>query len=228
MDEGAGSTVHDATGAHDATAAGVFSWATGRSGASGDGALDLSSSPPGGHVSTSELTVDTRYGYTVSAWVKLADTNGSHTVVSQAGASNAAFYLEYYSVPNRWAFSVPVTDGTGPAIVHAVSDAAPSVGVWTHLVGVYCDDVSCLAPGDTAPGRLYLYVGDGSGLLQLQASQPVFSSPWMSTGGVDIGRGLYNGAYSGNLNGTVDDVGIYWGDPCPAPQPAGPSTCGIP
>jgi hypothetical protein len=227
MDEGSGSTAHDGAGGHDASAAGTFSWVAGHTGASADRGLHLSSSSPGGHVSTSEPAVDTRYGYTVSAWVQLADTNGSHTVLSQEGASNAAFYLEYYSAPNRWAFAMPVTDGTGPVIVHAVSDAAPKVGVWTHLVGVYCNDPSCLAPGDTAPGRLYLYVDDGGGL-QLQASQPAFSSPWMSMGAVDIGRGLYNGVYTSNLNGAVDDVAIYWGDPCPAPQAAGPSTCAIP
>jgi hypothetical protein len=225
MDEGSGSVVHDSTGGHDGTAAGTLAWAAGHTGAPGDRAIDLSSSAPGGHVTNGEPAVDTRFGYTVSAWVKLADTGGSHTVVSQEGASGGAFYLEYYAPANRWAFSVPVTDGNSPAIVHAISDVVPQAGVWTHLVGVYCDDVSCLGPNPPAAGRLYLYV-DVGGVLQLQSSQPAFTSPWMGTGAIDIGRGLYNGAYSSNLNGTVDDVSMYWGDPCPSPATA--TTCGIP
>jgi len=226
MDEGAGSAVADSTGGHDATAAGSFGRTTGHTGASSDHALNLTSSP-GGYAATKEPALDTQTEYTISAWVKLDDTNALYHVLTQDGVTNEAFALEYLKGDNRWAFSAAESDSTNPVIDHALSDAAPVVGQWTHLVGVFCADPSCLAPGDTAPGRLFLYVDTGSGL-KLQASQPVFSSSWMSTGGLEMGRGKFNGAEANYLNGAIDDVSVYWGDPCP--QPAAPpavSTCGI-
>jgi len=226
MDEGTGSAVADSTGGHDATAAGSFGWTTGQTGASSDHALHLTSSP-GGYAATKEPAVDTQTEYTVSAWVKLDDANALYHVLTQDGVTNEAFALEYLKGDNRWAFSAAESDSTNPVIDHALSDAAPVVGKWTHLVGVFCPDPSCLAPGDTAPGRLFLYVDTGSGLT-LQASQPVFASSWMSTGGLEMGRGKFNGAEANYLNGAIDDVSVYWGDPCP--QPAAPpavSTCGI-
>ena len=228
MNVTSGTTVFETVGGHTGTAAGSFSWVDGSSGTSGDDALRFSSSSPPGYASTQEPVVDTRYGYTVSAWVKLADKNALYHVLTQDGVTSEAFALEYLKGNDRWAFSVSESDSASPTIDHALSDAAPAVGVWTHLVGVYCADPSCLPPGDTAPGRLLLYVDTGSGL-KLQASQPVFSSPWMSTGGLQFGRGEFNGAETNYLNGTIDEVHIYWADPCP--QPAAPpavSTCGIP
>jgi hypothetical protein len=228
MNVQSGTTVFDTAGGHNGTAAGNFSWVAGHTGASGDDALDFSSASPPGFAATQEPVVDTRYGYTVSAWVKLDDKNALYHVLTQDGVTSEAFALEYLKGDDRWAFSVAESDSTSPTIDHALSDAAPTAGVWTHLVGVFCADPSCLAPGDTAPGRLLLYVDTGSGL-QLQATQPVFSSPWMSTGGLEMGRGKFNGAEANYLNGTIDEVHVYWSDPCP--QPAAPpavSTCSIP
>jgi hypothetical protein len=233
MDEGSGSAVADSTGGHEAVAAGSFAWTTGRTGASTDHALDLTSSP-GGYAEALDSTVDTRYGFTVSAWVRLDDTNGIYHILSQDGASGGAgYYLESFpGTAPRWAFSMPTSDGPGPQILHAFSDSAPRVGVWTHLVGVFCADPSCLAPGDTEPGRLYLYV-DGT----LQTTQPVVTTPWRATGATQIGRGQFGGSstahkYIQYLNGAVDDVSVYWGDPCPQPKapttPPTPSTCSIP
>jgi hypothetical protein len=169
--------------------------------------------------------------------VKLDDTNGTYDILSQdGGAGGAGYYLESFGgTAPRWGFSVPTTDGTNPTILHAFSNGAPKVGVWTHLVGVFCADPSCLLPGDTnngVAGRLYLYVNDGGGL-NLQSSPPAFNTPWQATGAMQIGRGQFNGTattpnYTQYLNGAVDDVSVYWGDPCP--QPAAPlavSTCGI-
>ena len=172
--------------------------------------------------------VDTQIGFTVSAWVKLDDTNALYHVLTQDGVTSENFALEYLKGDNKWSFSASESDSTNPTIDHALSDAAPAVGVWTHLVGVFCADPSCLAPGDSVPGRLFLYVDTGSGL-QLQASQPVFSSPWMSTGALEMGRGMFNGAETNYLNGTIDEVHVYWGDPCqPQGATAPASTCSIP
>lgn len=224
-----GTTVFDtAGGGHDGRAAGTFSWVGGHTGTSGDDALHFDSSSPSGYAVTQEPVVDTRFGYTVSAWVKLDDNAALYHVLTQDGVTSEAFALEYLKGNDRWSFSVAESDATSPAIDHALSDAAPKVGVWTHLVGVFCADPSCLAPGDTAPGRLYLYVDTGSGLT-LQASQPAFSSPWLSTGGLEFGRGKFNGSEANYLNGTVDEVHAYWGDPCPQPAAApAASTCSIP
>jgi hypothetical protein len=228
MDAGSGTAVADGTGGHEATAAGSFAWTAGRTGASNDHALDLTSSP-GGYARTSESVVDTRYSFAVSAWVRLDDTNGVYTVLSQDGGGTgggAGFSLQSFSgTAPRWAFSLPLTNGTNPAIVHAFSDAAPAVGVWTHLVGVSCGDVSCLLSGDPAggvAGRVYLYV-DG----KLQSAPAADNSPWQSTGTLQIGRGQFNGQYTNLLNGAVDDVTLYWGDPCPPPTATSTDCTGI-
>jgi hypothetical protein len=231
MNEGTGRTMADDVGGHTTTAVGATSWTTGPNGVA-DHAVHFASLP-GGYMQTPDPTVDTRSGFTVSAWVKLDDTASGYRIVSQDGAhGGAGYYLESLAgTAPRWAFSVPQSDGANPVTVHAVSDAAPSVGVWTHLVGVFCNDVSCLLPTDPGSGvalRVYLYVND-----VLQSTSAAGNSPWWATGPMQIGRGLSTSGtdpvphYTNLLNGAVDDVSAYWGDPCPPPTAASTSCTGL-
>jgi len=226
MDEGTGRVMADDVGGHTTTAVGSTTWTSGHSGAAIDHAVHFASLP-GGYMQTPDATVDTRSGFTVSAWVKLDDTAAGYRIVSQDGPQGSAgYYLESLSgTAPRWSFSIPQSHDPSPAIARAVSDAAPSVGVWTHLVGVFCNDVSCLLSDDPlhgVGGRVYLYVND-----VLQATSAADSSPWWATGAMQIGRGSLRTSgtdpipnYTNLLNGAVDDVSVYWGDPCPPPTAA--------
>lgn len=233
MDEGTGRVMADDVGFHTTTAVGSTTWTTGHTGLAGDYAVHFAASP-GGYMSTPDATVDTRGGFTVSAWVKLDDTAAAYHIVSQdGGQGGAGYYLESTAgTAPRWAFSIPEADGLNPTTVHAYSDAAPTVGAWTHVVGVYCTDVSCLLPTDSqngVAGRVYLYVND-----VLQSTSAVDNSPWSAMGAMQIGRGSVRTSttspapnYTNLLNGAVDDVSVYWGDPCPSPSAAAANCTGI-
>jgi hypothetical protein len=233
MDEGTGTVLTDDVGSQAATAVGSTSWTTGHNASDpNDHAIHLASSP-GGYLQTSDAVVDTGTGFAVSAWVKLDDTNAGYRILSQdadrpgtVAKGGAGYYLESTSgAAARWQFTVPKSDDPGAPLAQATSNAAPSVGVWTHLVGVFCMDDSCLLPGDSAAlvtGRIYLYVND-----VLQSTSAVDTSPWSANGLMQIGRGTWrattsapNPNYGNPLNGSVDDVSVFWGDPCPSPAAA--------
>jgi hypothetical protein len=223
LDETGGSTAHDSVGGHDlALSAGPGTWSWTTAGHT-NGALHLG----GGAVAAgTEPAVDTQYGFTVSAWVDLDSLDGGGTVVTGDGTNSPAFYLRYSHFQNRWLFGMSTSDTSGATVTTAVSDGPPVAGTWTHLVGVYCDSTACGATG-TNPGVMELYVGVGNSPPQLQSSQPAFDTPWRTTAGVHLGAVQAGpGSYMDFLNGSVDDVSLYWADPCP--PPAVSSACSIP
>jgi len=117
------------------------------------------------------------------------------------------------------------TADTSTAPLASVSSDVPAVaGQWTHLIGVYCDSSACGASG-TNPGLMYLYVGTGSSAA-LQSTQTPFTTPWQATGDVELGRNIYQDGHYNLMNGRVDDVSLYWADPCPAPSVS--TACSIP
>lgn len=146
-----------------------------------------------GHVNTTGgQTVRTDISFSVSAWVKLDDTAGMYTVVSQDGNRMAGFYLQNRA--GKWDFQIPSADADAPAsFANAMSTSPARVGVWTHLVGVY----------DVAAKKAYLYV---NGVLEGTASH---ATPWNATGTVQIGRAKYQGNYVDCTRGAVDEVAIY-------------------
>ena len=78
FDEGSGRTAADAEGGAPATLVSTAGWGPGIQGAS---AL---TTQPGGYARTGTV-LDTTASFTVSTWVKLANTNGYQTVVSADG-----------------------------------------------------------------------------------------------------------------------------------------------
>src|SRR2546421_209306 len=91
--------------------------------------------PRGGFRATG--VVGTTNSYTVSAWVKLGSTGtATQTVVSQDGAQNSAFALQYTGTSaNKWASTV--FTGTGAISARVQSNNAVQTGTWTHLFGAY-------------------------------------------------------------------------------------------
>lgn len=194
MDEGTGVAVADDSGkGRGLTAAGGVTWSADRFATP---AAALTTNGTTGHLQTAGPVIDTDRSFSVAAWTKLSSLpTGSATVVSQDGVTSSGFFLQYAASTRTWAVSMPGADATTPATVR-VSATNPAVAnVWTHLVAVY----------DSANRRVSLYV---NGELAGSAS---FTTPWPSTGKLQVGRAKYNGAYADYLPGSVDDIQVFTG-----------------
>ena len=131
--------------------------------------------------------LNTASDYSAAAWVKLDKADGAfQTVISQDGAANSDFYLQYSGADQRFAMSF--------AGVRALATVKPEPGRWYHLVGVR----------DTVKGELRLYV-DGALGGTASACMPQ-AAP---TGHTVIGRGKYGGNQVDYLAGAVDQVHLY-------------------
>jgi hypothetical protein len=174
-------TAEDAAGDHDATPVGGPGYVAAHTGQG----VELNGSTQ--FLDAGAPVLDTATDYTASAWVRLDKADGAfQTVVSQDGAGNSDFYLQYSGQDQRFAMSF--------AGVRALGPAKPEVGRWYHLTGVR----------DTVRGELRLYV-DGELAGRAGACLPQ-AAP---TGNTVIGRGKYGGNPVDYLDGTVDQVHLY-------------------
>jgi hypothetical protein len=177
--EGTGTTTADEAGTHDATLVNGPTWTDGRAGPG----LRFSGNS---YVDTGASLVDTvRNNYTVAAWVRLDSLGGFATAVSQDGAVNSGYFLQYSGQDNRFAFSF--------VGIRALAPTPPTTGEWYHLVGVR----------DAAAGALRLYV---NGSLAGTASACV-GSP--AEGDTVIGRAQYGGSQVDFWRGAIDQVHVY-------------------
>jgi RHS repeat-associated protein len=183
LDEASGTTAADASGAgHTVTFTGGP--------ALGGGAATFNGS--GGGVATGPA-LDTTGSFTVSAWANLTDTTWWHTVASQQAAVNSGFYLQYSKDDNRWALGRNTTDTVNAPSMRALSTTAPTLGEWTHLVGVF----------DAADGDMRLYV---NGQAQGTATDP---TPFAATGPVRIGWAKYSNTDVDWFKGQISNVQAY-------------------
>src|SRR4029079_12043109 len=84
-------------------------------------------------------------------------------------------------------------DADATEIVRSMSSAKARTGVWTQLTGVY----------DASAKTVQLFV-DGK-----PQQTAAFTTPWRATGGLQIGRVRYKGAYGEHFAGTVDPVRVW-------------------
>lgn len=190
FDEGAGTTAADSpAGDHPLTLQGGASWAAGVVGPSA-----LAVIPQQDAASTGPV-IDTSQSFTVSAWVKLANTTGYQTFVSEDGSQVSGFYLQLRADTGRFAFTRLAYDSTAAYGGVATSPIVPQPGVWYLLTGVY----------NAAAETNSLYV-DGA----LQDTVPILA-PWSATGPLAVGRGFFNGAPTDWVSGSIDDVRAYSG-----------------
>jgi alpha-L-arabinofuranosidase len=188
-DEGTGTAAADSSGnGHDQTLGAGASWTAGRVGAH---AISLNGSATGNATATGPV-VDTRYPFSVAAWVNLNSTSGYQTAVSIDGTNVSGFYLQLNGATGKFAFNRLASDSTSAASTRADATSAPTTGHWYHLVGV----------NDPANGRIQLYV---DGVLRASSS---YTSGWLATGNTVVGRGLYGGNPVDFVNGSVDDVQV--------------------
>jgi Concanavalin A-like lectin/glucanases superfamily len=185
---GDGTVAEDVSGGgHNATLAGGASWTDGVTG----GALHLDGAA--GYATTTDLVPDTTKSFSVSAWVRLDRTTQNAAAISQPGNRGAAFLLYFSASYQRWMFMRFSGDVDSPAISRVVSTTAPAAGEWYHLIGVY----------DAPAQQLRLYV---NGVLQGTAS---YTTPWSSSGPVQLGRSKWNGNFTDYWPGDLDAEHFY-------------------
>lgn len=194
LEEGTGTATVDASGNYRIGALGAgTSWGPGRVGSR---AVQFDGQSGAG-ISTGTPVVRTDNSFTVSAFVK-ADVldGGARTVVSQDGARNSGFYLQYRGDSGKWTFLLADSDTDNSSSVRADAPQTPATGEWVHLAGVY----------DAAAQQIRIYVG---GVLQAQV--PYSAPRWNATGPLLIGRAKYQNRMVDFWHGAVDGVHVWTG-----------------
>ncbi|MBP2579536.1 hypothetical protein J3A78_000014 [Streptomyces sp. PvR006] len=162
-----------------------------------DQALALSKASQGA-ASTVKPAVETLGSFTVTAWARLESGTSVATVVAQNGSIHSSFYMSYCTDKEvkTWCVRLPDSDTAGSAFSAQRVDAQkpPQLNTWTHL-GVVVD---------TAQQKLFFYVNG-----VLQGSDTLSSTRWTSSGGLQVGRAKYNGAYSEYFPGEIDEVSAW-------------------
>ncbi|MET0135636.1 MAG: LamG domain-containing protein [Kibdelosporangium sp.] len=148
-----------------------------------------------GYAATQQPAVYTAASFTVSAWVKLdRATDLWYSAVSQQGVNVPGFALQYAGNTRTWSFSMLTDDVLNPGIEQAVDTIPPVVGQWTHLTGVY----------NSTEKKMSLYVNGRAAGSTVRAGKN-----WHTNGGLQIGRGMWNGVAGDYWPGAIDDVKVY-------------------
>jgi hypothetical protein len=181
----------DANGKLDATARGGADWTSGQTSLPDPTDLAARLDGENGYLATEQSVVDTDRSFTVTAWAKVDEVTGHHTVVSQQGRTVSGFDLGLLP-DGRWNFTVSRTDEPGSADHVAGGGAQP--GVWTHLAGVY----------SKSRQRIELYV---NGVL---AGSETHLDGVDIDGPMQIGRAKWGGDENVEFfPGAIDDVSVY-------------------
>ncbi|WP_342028288.1 LamG domain-containing protein [Actinopolyspora xinjiangensis] len=144
---------------------------------------------------TAPNTLPTNASFTVSAWLKPDEVDGSpRTAVSQDGEVVSGFRLQVTSEGN-WCFRMPGSDvaGGGSAQASVTSKSPVATQQWTHLVGVH----------DGAANEIRLYL-NGS-----LVSTRAYTGDVVTEGELAIGRARNDGAAAEYWEGAVDEVRAY-------------------
>ncbi|MGW9350801.1 LamG domain-containing protein [Nocardiopsis flavescens] len=177
-------------------------WGTWEPSASLDGSEYLSTRGP---------AVRTDTGFTVSAWVRLDDTDRDAVAVSQSGRHTDGFALGYDASERKWFFETAREDAQDASVSRVTSRYTISTDTWVHLAGVY----------DHTAGGLALYIdgyleGEGEHVASWNASGPLLIGAGNGADGV---RGHWPGglgvvqAHQGVAHGSEDIGMIFAGFP---------------
>ncbi|WP_260605753.1 LamG domain-containing protein [Streptomyces sp. WAC01280] len=160
-----------------------------------DKALALTKTSQGG-AGTSKQVIETQASYSLSAWARLDSGADVASVLAQDGSVHSSFYLGFCYDVQTWCIRLPNTDTSGSAFSDQRVNATrpPQFKAWTHL-GVVVD---------RGTNKLSLYV---NGVLQ-GAADNLTAAGWASSGGLQVGRAKYNGAYDDFFPGEIDEVTV--------------------
>ncbi|MFB9932206.1 LamG-like jellyroll fold domain-containing protein [Amycolatopsis halotolerans] len=185
LNETNGAVGHDTSAfGNDVSMSGGYSWVPGHSG----GAVHFDGATGTG--TSSGPAVNTAGSYTVSAWVKPDDLNGTYTVLTQPGSHAENFVLRYAKDAGHWVFGINSADDAAATMRWAVGTSTPSASTWTMLSVVF--------DADAKQARLYV-----DGKREATVAAP---AAWGATGNALLG------AEPGAVNlfkGAVDQVGVW-------------------
>ncbi|MFD7026835.1 LamG domain-containing protein [Streptomyces sp. NPDC059917] len=143
---------------------------------------------------TSKPVIDTRSSFTVAGWVRLDRTDGSFSMVGQAGQNFSGVAITAF--PGQPWMMQMATDDTpeGYKTISRLTGLNPAqAGVWTHVAATYNES--------TDLARLYV-----NGQLQ---GQMTVTSPINSIGAMGIGAIKHRGAWTDYLQGRIDEVKVW-------------------
>jgi hypothetical protein len=150
----------------------------------------------GGHVVAHGSVVRTDEAFTITAWVRLDQTDDWGTVFSEHHGTRApdVALLDYDAEHRDWAFMMPDRrKGWAMGDETVFSGLRPVRGRWTHLAAVH----------DPADRRVCLYVDGTLGACRTRGSLTRASGP------LDIGRALKDGEPVDGWHGAIDDVRVF-------------------
>jgi len=160
--------------------------------AAGTNGAEFVTSGAGATAMTDAAVLDTSRDFSVSAWVKLDQLDGYDTFVGMDGAAVSAFFLQKRD-DERLSFTTFSSDATSTAACVTTGEIRPRAGEWYFVVGTY----------SASTGQQRIYV---DGVLSGQAT--CRAGVFEASGGLSVGRGLYDGAASDPWSGALDDVGL--------------------
>lgn len=146
-----------------------------------------------GQVQMSRAAVSTLASFSVSAWVCFRSLAGAQTLASQSGQQGVGFALQKRADDGKLTFSMSRSDEASAGMSVAVSDFAPTPGLWYHLAG------TC----DRATHTLRLYA-NGVRLASVPAP-----APWRAGGPTALGCLRAGGTPTDFLDGTLDAVRFF-------------------
>ncbi|NTW40352.1 MAG: LamG domain-containing protein, partial [Cellulomonadaceae bacterium] len=169
----------------------------------------------GDSASTSVPIVTTDRSFSVMAFVKLDDTAGTYTAVSQDGEAVSGFELGHRVDPSCptgtgtcWAFWMPGSDSASATPFAALSSVPVLPGSWVQLIGVR----------DAGRNSMRLTVCDlGSAEEPNPSQEPLTTADvtlpaaWLATGAFQVGRARTAGAPARWWHGSVSQVRAYTG-----------------
>ena len=158
-----------------------------------------------GELSTASPVLDTIHpaGFTVAAWVQLADLSAARTAVAQDGTNTSMFRLGYRNdvdvngdarVDQAWCFTIKAADSASAGSAAACTTDYVVAGDWVHLVGVY----------DKPNNKIKLYV-NGTPEINGSYAEAAGTAAWLATGSFAVGRAR-NSAPADRWLGDLDEV----------------------
>ncbi|MEU4653905.1 LamG domain-containing protein [Streptomyces sp. NPDC023723] len=158
-----------------------------------------------GYAATTNPVANSGDSFTLSAWVLLTDDSSNRVIASAPGSNTWAFALYYSASYKKWVFSRSDKDvGSGATYIRSLADAeSPRKEVWTHLAGVFDTKGDTDKTNDT----IQLFVnGRAQGQpVKLYTATSTYT-PWVSTGGLQIGRNVSGTSY---FLGRIDELNVW-------------------
>ncbi|GAB7039330.1 MULTISPECIES: LamG-like jellyroll fold domain-containing protein [Catenuloplanes] len=139
------------------------------------------------------LTPDTTASFSVAAWVRLDDLDGTQTIAATDGGPGgwSPFRLQFRGDDDRWCMTLNARLDDGTA-VSACSPTAPVAGRWTHVAGSW----------DATEGTIRIWV-DG-----VPTAVP-FTTPLTTGAPFLLGRATNAGGAAEQLRGGLADARFF-------------------